>query len=105
MECCNFINNQLIPESHPLFATEKTFGFIKLIEDNEIADIQIKFQRSGLLPEVSLKSVYVVSWDPYFRAKYKSKAVLANNAAPATLLSKFGKIDRISQVLGSFILK
>ena len=103
MECCNFINNQLIPESHPLFATEKTFGFIKLIEDNEIADIQIKFQRSGLLPGVTLKSVYVISWDACFRTKYKSNTTLANDADPATLLPKFGKIERISQVLG-FIL-
>ena len=50
MECCNFINNQLTPESHPLFVTEKTFGFIKLMEDNETADIRKKIQRSGLLP-------------------------------------------------------
>ena len=50
MECCNFINNQLTPESHTLFATEKKFGVIKLVENNEAADIQIRFQRSGLLP-------------------------------------------------------
>ena len=57
MECCNFINNQLTPESHPLFATEKKFGVIKLMEDNETEDIGIKCQRSGLLPGVTLKSV------------------------------------------------
>ena len=57
MECCNFINNQLTPASHPFFATEKNFGVIKLMEDNETEDICIKFQRSGLLPGVTLKSV------------------------------------------------
>ena len=61
MECCNFINNHLTPESHPLFGTEKKFGVIKLMEDNETTHIQIKFQKSGLLPGVTLKSVYVVS--------------------------------------------
>ena len=58
MECCNFINNQLTPGSHPLFANEKKVLCHKLMEDNEIADIQIKFQRSGFLPGVTLKSVY-----------------------------------------------
>ena len=67
------------------------------MEDNEIADIQIKFQISGLLPGVTLKSSYVVSWVACFRAKYKSKAILANGTAP---LPKFGKIERIFQVLG-----
>ena len=99
MKCCNFINNQLTPDSHPLFATEKTFGVIKLMEDNETADILIKFQRSGLLPRVTLKSVYVVSV-ACFGTKYKSKAILAYDADPATLLPKSGKIDRIYQVLG-----
>ena len=100
IECCNFINNQLTPELHALFATEKKFGVIKLMEDNETADIRIKFQRSGLLPEVTLKSVYVVSWVACFGTKYKSKAVLAYDADPATLLPKFGKIEMIYQVLG-----
>ena len=72
MECCNFINNQLTPDSHPLFATEKKFVVIKLMEDSEIADIQIKLQRSGLLPGVTLKSVYAASWVACFRTKYKS---------------------------------
>ena len=57
MECCNFINNQLTPESHPLFATENRFHVIKLMEDNETADVRIKFQRSVLLPGVTFKSV------------------------------------------------
>ena len=70
------------------------------MEDNEIADIQIKFQTSGLLPGVTLKSAYVVSWVACFRAKYKSKAILANDTDPATPLPKFGKIERIFQVLG-----
>ena len=96
MECYNFISNQLTPDSHPLFATEKKFGVIKLMEDNEIADIQIKFQRSGLLPGITLKSVYVLSWVAYFRTKYKSKAILANDGDPATLLPMFGKVERIS---------
>ena len=100
MECCNFINNQLTPESHLLFATEKKFGVIKLTEDNDTVDIQIKFQRSGLLPGVTLKSVYVVSWNSCFGTKYKSKALLTFDADPATLLPEFGKIERIYQVLG-----
>ena len=33
---------------------------------------------------------------------YKSKAILANDADSATLLPKFGEIERISQVLGFF---
>ena len=102
MECCNFINNQLTPDSYPLFAAEKKFGVIKLMEDNEIADIQIKFQRSGLLPGVTLRSVFAVSWVACFRKKYKGKAILANDADPATLLPKFGKLERKSLV--SFIL-
>ena len=89
MECCNFINNQLIPDSHPLFATEKKFGVIKLMEDNKIADIQIKFQISRLLLGFTLKSVYVVFWVACFRRKHKNKAVLANDVDPATLLPKF----------------
>ena len=100
MECYNFINNQLTPESHPLFATEKKFDVIKLMEDNETADIRRKFQRSGLLPWVTLKSVYVVSWDACFATKYKNKAILAYDADPAALLPKFGKIESIYQVLG-----
>ena len=95
MECCNFINNQLTPESHLLFATEKKFGVIKLMEDNDTADIQKKCQRSGLLPRVTLKSVYVVSWNSCFGTKYKSKAILTFDADPATLLPEFGKIERI----------
>ena len=98
MKCCDFINNQLTPDSHPLFATEKTFGVIKLMEDNKTADILIKFQRSGLLPRVTLKSVYVVSV-ACFGTKCKSKAILAYDADPATLLPKSGKIDRIYQVI------
>ena len=58
------------------------------MEDNKIADIQIKFQRSGLLPGVTLKTFYVKSWDACFRTKYKCKAMLANDADPATLLPK-----------------
>ena len=91
MECCNFINNQLIPKSHPLFATEKTFGVITLMEHNETADIQIKFERSGLLPKVTLKSLYVVSLVACFGTKYKYKATLAHDADSALLLPKFGK--------------
>ena len=60
MKCYNFINNQSTPDLHPLFVTEEKFGVIKLMEDNEITDIQIKFQRSGLLPGVTLKSLYVI---------------------------------------------
>ena len=60
MECYNFINNQLTPESHPLFATEKKFDVIKLMEDNETADIRTKFQRSGLLPGVTLVCIYSI---------------------------------------------
>ena len=100
MECCNLRNNQSTPVSHPLFPTEKKIDIIKLTEDNEIADIQIKFQRSGLLPRVTLKSVFLVSWDACFRIKYKSKVVFVNDADPAKLLPKFGKIERISQALG-----
>ena len=59
MRCYNVINNQSTPDSHPLFATEEKFGVTKLMEDNEITN-EIKFQRSGLLPEVTLKSVYVI---------------------------------------------
>ena len=70
------------------------------MEDNEIADIQVKFQRSGLLSGVTLNSVYVVSWVACFRTKYKSKAIFANDADPPILLPKIGKIERISQVLG-----
>ena len=77
MEYCNFINNQLTPNAHPLFATETKFGVMKFMEDNGITDIQMKFQRSRLLPGVTLKSVYAV-----------------------TVLPKFWKIERISQVLG-----
>ena len=100
MECCNFINNQLTPESHPLFATEKNFGVITLMEHNETADIQIKFERSGLLPGVTLKSLYVVSLVACFGTEYKYKAILAHDADPALLLPKFGKRERIYQVLG-----
>ena len=70
------------------------------MEDNKIADVQIEFKRSELLPRVTLKSAYVVSQDGCFRTKYKSKAILANDANLATLLPMFGKIERISQVLG-----
>ena len=70
------------------------------MEDDEIADIQIRLQRSGLLPGVTLKSVYVVSSVACFRTKYKSKAVLANNADHTTLLPKFEKIEKMSQVPG-----
>ena len=67
------------------------------MEDNETADIQIKFQRSGLLARVTLTSV---SWNPCFGTKYKSKAILAYDTDPATLLLEFGKIETIYQVLG-----
>ena len=100
MEYCNFINNQLTSNAHPLFATQKKFGVLKFMEDNGVTDIQMKFQRSGLLPGVTLKSVYVVSWNACFRTKYKSKAIFANDTDPATVLPKFWKIERISQVLG-----
>ena len=64
------------------------------MEDNEIAVIEIKFPRSGLLWGVTLKSVYVVSCDAYFKIINKSKPILANDADPATtLLPKFGKIE------------
>ena len=43
MKCCNNVNNQLTPDSHPLFA--KKIDVIKLMEDNETVEIQIKFQR------------------------------------------------------------
>ena len=60
MECCNLLNNQLTLESSSLFETEKKIGVIKLMEDNETAYIRKKFQSSGILPGVTLKSVYVV---------------------------------------------
>ena len=100
MEYCNCINNPLTSNAHPLFATQKKFGVLKFMEDNGVTDIQMKFQRSGLLPGVTLKSVYVVSWNACFRTKYKSKAIFANDTDPATVLPKFWKIERISQVLG-----
>ena len=43
---CNFRNNQLTSDAHSLFTTEIKFGVIKLVEDNEMAHIQINFQRS-----------------------------------------------------------
>ena len=47
MGCCNFIDNQLALDSHLLFATEKcSASFID--KKNEAADLQIKFQKSGL---------------------------------------------------------
>ena len=49
------------------------------MEENQAADIEIKSQRSWLLPWVTLKSVYVVC------TKYKSKALLAYNADLITL--------------------
>ena len=56
-ECCNFINNQLTPDS-PIntdcLQLEKT-QCNKLMEDNETVDLQIKFQRSGLFSWVTLK--------------------------------------------------
>ena len=70
------------------------------MEDNETADIQIKFERSELLPGVTLKSFYVVSLVAYFGRKCKYKAMLAYDADPALLLPNFGKIERIYQVLG-----
>ena len=70
------------------------------MEENEIVDIQIKFQGSGLLIGVTLKSVYIVSRDACFGTKCKSKAILATDADPATLLPKFAKIERIFQNLG-----
>ena len=82
------MNLRILEYSDPLFTTEKMFIFIKLMEDNEIEDIQIKFQRSELLPGVTLKPFYVESWDTCFRTKYKSKAMLVNDADPATLLPK-----------------
>ena len=82
------MNLRILEYSDPLFTTEKMFIFIKLMEDSEIEDIQIKFQRSELLPGVTLKPFYVESWDTCFRTKYKSKAMLVNDTDPATLLQK-----------------
>ena len=100
MECCNFINNQLTPESHPLFATEKTFGVITLMEHNETTDIQIKFERSGLLPKVTLKSLYVVSLVACFGTKYKYKEHLHMMLILHYCYQSLEKRERIYQVLG-----
>ena len=100
MECCNLLNNQLTLESSSLFETEKKIGVIKLMEDNETAYIRKKFQSSGILPGVTLKSVYVVPWVDCFGTKYKRKAILAYDADPATLLPKFRKIESIYQIFG-----
>ena len=54
MGCCNFIDNKLAPDSHLLFATKKcSASFID--KKNEAADLQIKFQKSGLFSWVTLK--------------------------------------------------
>ena len=43
---------------------------MKLMEENEIADNQIRFQRSELLLRVTLKSVYVEFRVACFRAEF-----------------------------------
>ena len=43
---------------------------MKLMEENEIADNQIRFQRSELLLRGTLKSVYVESRVACFRAEF-----------------------------------
>ena len=82
------MNFRISEYSDPLFTTEKIFVVTNMMEDNKIAEIQIKFQRSELLLGITLKSFYLESWDTCIRTKYKSKAILVNDADPATLLPK-----------------
>ena len=55
MECYNFMNNQLTPDSHLLFATGKKFSVISSWRDNETVDLHIRFQGLGLFSWVTLK--------------------------------------------------
>ena len=87
MECCNFVNNELKPDSYLLFATEKKVKCHKLMEDKETVDIQIKFQTSGLLGYFKSLNMWVVCFGTKY--KTKNKAILAYNANPVILILKF----------------
>ena len=102
IECCNFINDQLRPDSNLLFATGEKDQSHKLMEHNETVDLQIRFQRSGLFSWVILKvrirRLSVSEQD----IKLKTEAILRYNSDPVTLLLKIWKREKICQVFGFF---
>ena len=67
LECRNFINNHIAPESHPLFPTEKKTGFVKSCDIDNITNSQNKFNEACHLPATALRSVHVASWVTSYR--------------------------------------
>ena len=100
LECCNFINNHIAPESHPLFSTERKNGVVKLYDDVKTTNLQRKFNEAGLLPGVTLRNVYAVSWVIRYGTKYKRGATVAYGVDHETLLPSFGKIETVFLIHG-----
>ena len=105
LECCNFINNHIAPESHPLFSTERKTGVVKPCDIDKITNLQNNFNEAGLLPGVTLRSVYVASWVTSYGTKYKRGAIVAYDVYHATFLPKFGKIETVFLIHGFIYLE
>ena len=67
LECRNFINNHIAPETHPLFSTVEITGVVKSCDIDKITNSQNKFNEARHLPATALRSVHVASWVTNYR--------------------------------------
>ena len=68
--------------------------------------MQNKFNEDGLLPGVTLRSVYVASWiTNYGKKKCKRVALVPYDVGHVTFLPKFGKIETVFLIHGFMYFK
>lgn len=95
LECSNFGDVEESPSSHPLFATEKKCGVVRVASGEELCALQQTFNESGLLPGIQLEKVHKVSWIVLNGTKFCKDAVIAIGVCNNPPLPVFGQLRQI----------
>ena len=93
LDACNFGDAASNPSAHPLFKTEKKYGVLKKIDDQETASLRISLTLHGLLPGIHITNAYKVSWMMRYGTRYKKDDLVIISVA--NNLPVFGKINVI----------
>ena len=102
LDCVNFGDSKEDPSSHPLFGTERRYGVLRRVDDEKIKQFRKELDNFGLLPSITLRNVYKVSWIQLHGTKYCKAGNLAVDVTGDPPLPVFGCIKEIWMV-SSFV--
>ena len=78
-ECGNFADCNEVPQSHPLFSSEKNFGSLTLANEEQKRNLRQKLNISGLLPCIQLQNSYKTTWVSCYGTRFKSGGIFICN--------------------------